>query len=123
MTVFRSLHGRMVLPILLMLSLGAACGTFEVGIVHVDQPGGTGPTRTMPREAVVVRTAIGTQPQPTVHLERVPSVPTPTGQQPTPEPAFTPQAMESFTAPAGLRVALVKEGEMLLALPRSKNDG
>ena len=114
MTVFRNPHVRMLLLILLVLSLCTACGTVEVGIVHVENSGDTGPTRTMPPEAVVVRTAIGTQPQPTVHLELVPSVPTPTGQQPTPEPAFTPQAMESFTAPAGLRVALVKEGDAWL---------
>jgi hypothetical protein len=108
----------------LTLLVLTACGTIEVGIVReerIEQPHSETP---MPPESVPVGTS-GTQPTVEISLERVitPVEPTPTSAFATPEPArpaFTPMAVEAFTAPDGLRVALIKEGDVWLWAAEAK---
>jgi hypothetical protein len=108
----------------LTLLILTACGTIEVGIVREERIEQPYSEITMPPESVPVRTS-GTQPTVEISLEAVisPVQPTPTSALVTPEPAvpaFTPMPVEAFTAPDGLRVALIKEGDVWLWAAEAK---
>jgi hypothetical protein len=117
-------NARTIAFLVLTVLVLTACGTFEVGIVREDpgaQPYAKG---TMPPEAVPFWSR-GTAPTAEVSLRKVspPAEPTPTSALATPQPAlpaFTPVPVESFTAPDGLRVALVKEGNVWLWAAEAK---
>jgi hypothetical protein len=99
-------HGPSILAFLaLLLSavtlLTTSCGTLEIGFE---------PNTPLPATSAPVET-----------LDDVPAVapktPTPVPDDyvpPTPEPAFTPVPVEAYPAPAGLRVAFFKDGDVWL---------
>jgi len=89
----------------------AACGTLEVGIEPSAQVDGSQArtTETPPTE------------QPGTDPRQMTPTPVPQDYTPaTPEPAFTPVPLDSYPAPAGLRVAFVKEGDIWLWTAESK---
>ncbi|NIO68365.1 MAG: hypothetical protein GTN71_04765, partial [Anaerolineae bacterium] len=92
------------LALFLIPLFAVACGTLEVGIERTATPDGA-PTST----AEVLATE-----NPYLALYKTPT-PTPEGYiPPTPEPAFTPMPVDTYPAPAGLRVAFVKDGNIWL---------
>ena len=100
------------IPALLLIpTLLAACGTFDI---HVEMPGEVGGAGMV---TVEVATAERTPPAPPA---RTPT-PTPVDADPwTAEAAFTPVPAGEYPAPAGLRVAFVRDDQLWLWAAETK---
>jgi hypothetical protein len=90
------------LAVLLLLML-TGCGTIEI---RLEQPGSPRPVASPVAEVLATERASG------YSMEMTPT-PTPLTYDPwVPEPAFTPVPVGEYPAPAGLRVAFVRDGQL-----------
>jgi Tol biopolymer transport system component len=105
-----------ITALLLALTLVGACGTLEI---RMEMPSEAPAETPMPGTGTIEVdvTAERTPPQP---LARTPT-PTPQGYDPwTAEPAFTPMPASDYLAPAGLRVAFVRDDQVWLWAAETK---
>ena len=93
------------LALFLIPLLSIACGTLEVGIERTVTPDDA-PTSTAE--------VLATENAPAHPLEMTPTPVPEDYVPPTPESAFTPMPVDAYPAPAGLRVAFVKDGNIWL---------
>ncbi len=93
------------LALFLIPLLSVACGTLEVGIERTPKPNGA---------AAATAVVLATENAPPHPLEMTPTPVPEDYVPPTPAPAFTPMPVDTYPAPAGLRVAFVRDSNIWL---------
>jgi Tol biopolymer transport system component len=105
-----------ICALLFALSSLAACGTFEI---RIEMPGENA-VETATEGRVTTEIVATAEPTPAVPQERTPT-PMPEKSDPwTVQPVLTPMPMGDYSAPAGLKVAFVQDGQVWLWTAETK---